>query len=105
MMVSNVRITECYSHYSNIFYKVNAVSEAVLRILLPYINDIKEDLSCVKNDLAHLKNNLSGAVSDLSGDLEKYKQLTESELVGLDNKLMNLDQTWNKISHYNWRIL
>ena len=53
-MVCNVRFTECYIHYSSIFYKVNAVSEAVLRILLPYINDIKEDLSCVKNDLAQL---------------------------------------------------
>ena len=56
--------------------------------LLPYIYDIKDDLSCVKNNLTNLNktiSNLSVTVSDLSGDLEDYKQKTELELAGLQS--------------------
>ena len=69
---------------------VTRISGAVLQVLLPIMNDIKDDLSSVKDDLSSVKRDLTSlneSVSKLSGDLKDHKNQTTSELVRLENML------------------
>ena len=74
---------------------VTRISGAVLQVLLPIMNDIKDDLSSVKDDLSSVKRDLASlneSVSKLSGDIENHKNQTTSDLVGLKN-ILNISIT------------
>ena len=57
------------------------ISDAVLQKILPYMNDIEENL------FTDLSSNTDGLVSSLRGDLEMYKNWTTSELADLQTSL------------------
>ena len=74
------------------FCIVARIMGAIIEVLVPHINDIKEELRCIKNDLANLTvtvSNLGGTVSNLSAELEDYKQQSASELAGLTSGIEN----------------
>ena len=59
------------------------ISDAVRMALLPYLNDIEENL------MTDLSSNADGLVSSLGGDLEMYKNWTTSELADLQTSLQS----------------
>ena len=91
---------------------VTRVSGAVLQVLLPIMNDIKDDLSSVKDDLSSVKRDLTivnETVSNLSDNLsEKVCNLSEtvtsvSETVdslsdNLSEKVCNVAETVDSLS-------
>ena len=60
------------------------ISDAVLQKILPYLNDIEENL------FTDLSSNTDGLVSSLRGDLEMYKNWTMSELNDLQTSLQSI---------------
>ena len=76
MMVSNAFLSQTYFQHSknDYIYTVKKISEAMRQVLLPIMNDIKDDLNSVKGELT----SLNETVSHLSGDFEQHKNQTTS---------------------------
>ena len=66
------------------------ISDAVLQKILPYLNDIEENLFTDLSSLInHKATSTDGSLSSLSGDLEMYKNWTTSELADLQTSLQS----------------
>ena len=70
------------------------ISDAVLQKILPYLNDIEENLFTDLSSLInHKATSTDGSLSSLSGDLEMYKNWTMSELADLQISLQSSVRT------------
>ena len=70
------------------------ISEAVLEALLPYINEIKDDLSCVKNDLTTLNKTVSNHEDHMTTELMNLHQNLEQ------NFTLQLKNSYGYITPY-----
>ena len=66
----------------------------MLQFLQPFMNEVREGLSCIKRDLNSLNesvNALNESVNQLSGDVEEHKNSTATELAGLTTKMETIN--------------
>ena len=66
----------------------------MLQFLQPFMNEVREGLSCIKRDLNSLNesvNALNESVNQLSGDVEEHKNSTAAELAVLTTKMETIN--------------
>ena len=101
MMVSDehtVIITFDYRLYcTSIRNTVQRISGAVLQVLLPLMNDVKEDLALVRRDLNYL-NKTTSELADLYMSLQSATNATSQQLTHLCDKTSTLDSKLTSVN-------